>query len=245
MTAQLMNFASSNASHVIAADDAPVAAGRPGMTLTGVDYRTDVSALQDLVATNPGLEFGLLYSATPEARRRYPELSWLVATANALAGRCAIHVCGRLARALLIAGELEELVAPAARVQVNGDVTPEELPLLARRVQTLITQFNPRVHDLSQEGGVSNHQLLVDASGGRGISPSAWHRPNTGKVVGFAGGLGPHNLEAEASRLAMVARTGWWLDMEESLRTDDWFDVGRCRGVLAAWSALPYSSTAP
>lgn len=245
MTAPLMNLASSNASRVIAGGEAPVAAGRPGMTLTGADYRTDVGALVDLLRAYPGLEIGLLYSATPEARRRYPDRGWLAETANALAGRCAIHVCGRIARAQLIAGELEDLVAPAARVQVNGDVTPEELPLLAQRVRMLITQFNPRVHDLSRERGVNNHQLLVDASGGRGISPSAWHRPNTGKVVGFAGGLGPHNLEAEASRLAMVAQTGWWLDMEESLRTDDWFDVARCREVLAAWSALPYASAAP
>jgi phosphoribosylanthranilate isomerase len=77
------------------------------------------------------------------------------------------------------------------------------------------------------------HGILVDASGGRGISPVEWVRPPTDKRVGFAGGLGPDNLEQELPRILDVSRFGDWIDMETGLRDDDdWFDVERARAVL-------------
>ncbi|OJW42414.1 MAG: hypothetical protein BGO50_01395 [Rhodanobacter sp. 67-28] len=209
-----------------------------GITLTGADERTDVAVLLELLAAHPTLEIGLLYSATPENRNRYPSLDWLHATARALAGRCAIHVCGLLARAQLKAGELNDLVRHANRVQVNGDVGRDELPALASRVHALITQYNSRITDLSLATGSGHHQLLVDASGGRGIGPNQWRRPDTPKRVGFAGGLGPHNLVEQIERILPVAEGDWWIDMEESLRCEDWFDLSRARAVLASWERI-------
>lgn len=209
----------------------------PGITLTGADEHTDVDALVRLLGEYPELEIGLLYSASPDGRQRYPTLPWLIETANRLSGRCAIHLCGQLARAQLLAGVLTELVTPATRVQVNGEVAHEQLWRLATRVPVLITQYNDRITDLSQPGGPSGHQLLVDASGGRGRGPASWRRPDTLKNVGFAGGLGADNLIAELARIREVALAGWWIDMEESLRTDDRFDLARCRAVLSAWRA--------
>ncbi|MEY2161397.1 hypothetical protein [Rhodanobacter sp. FW106-PBR-LB-2-11] len=209
-----------------------------GITLTGADERTDVAALLELLAAHPTLEIGLLYSATPEHRNRYPSLGWLHATARALAGRCAIHVCGMLARAQLKSGELQDLVRHARRVQVNGDVGRDELPILSSRVHALITQYNPRSTDLSLAPESGHHQLLVDASGGRGIGPKHWRRPETPKRVGFAGGLGPHNLAEQMDRILLVAEGDWWIDMEESLRSDDWFDISRARAVLASWEGI-------
>jgi len=209
-----------------------------GITLTGADERTDVAALLTLLAAHPTLEIGLLYSATPEGRSRYPSLDWITTAARQLAGRCAIHVCGLLARAQLQAGELHDVVRHARRVQVNGDVSREQLPLLAAQVHQLITQYNHRITDLSHTGAAGNHHLLVDASGGRGLGPSQWHRPATCKSVGFAGGLGPNNLAAELERILPVAQGNWWIDMEESLRTDDWFDLSRCRKVLTVWETM-------
>ncbi|MBQ4855673.1 hypothetical protein IMW82_13425 [Rhodanobacter sp. B2A1Ga4] len=206
-----------------------------GITLTGADERTDIAALLQLLADHPTLEIGLLYSATPEGRPRYPSLDWIHTAARQLAGRCAIHVCGLLARAQLQAGELHALVRHARRVQVNGDVSREQLPLLAAQVHQLITQYSPRVTDLSLTGTAGNHQLLVDASGGRGVGPSQWRRPATTKAVGFAGGLGPDNLASELERILPIARGDSWIDMEQALRTDDWFDLSRCRRVLAVW----------
>lgn len=88
--------------------------------------------------------------------------------------------------------------------------------------------------------GPGEHQLLVDASGGRGVSPAEWTRPNTTRAVGFAGGLGPDNLAGELPRIAAVARGPWWVDMETKLRTDDWFDIAlaeRCSDAFEQFLA--------
>ncbi len=206
------------------------------LTLTGADERTDIADLVSLVHEYPLVEIGLLLTASPEGRNRYPSLDWLKIATDALSGRCAIHVCGGTARSKLHAGELGSLTHHAPRVQVNGVIAPAELPALAGQVGTLITQHCPSNAGLV-DARVNNHVLLVDASGGRGISPDAWTRPSTSKDVGFAGGLGLENLRDELCRLAMVAEGEWWIDMEGQLRKDDWFDITEARSVAHAFSS--------
>ena len=46
-----------------------------------------------------------------------------------------------------------------------------------------------------------NHSILVDGSGGRGISPDSWPLIETDKPVGFAGGLGLGRTGAGIARL--------------------------------------------
>lgn len=203
------------------------------ITFTGADENTDLTALSWMIAANPSVEIGLLYSATPEGRNRYPSTEWLEKAASVLHGRCAIHVCGKIARAQLREGVLKPIVMHAARVQVNGTVAPEELAALAARVPVVVTQHTESNASLASVA-VKNHQLLVDGSGGRGIAPQHWVRPETPKLVGFAGGLGPSNIATEIHRIEDAACGPWWIDMESSLRNqDDWFDIERCRAVLA------------
>ena len=91
-----------------------------------------------------------------------------------------------------------------------------------------------------------NHALLVDGSGGRGVSPESWARPETYKQVGFAGEMGPENLALELPRIALVAASESWVDMEGKLRPADWFDIGVARecvslhsGFVAAMTSVP------
>jgi len=215
------------------------------VTLTGADERTDIEALVRLATDYPALEVGLLYTATPEGRNRYPSLPWLDGASQALSGRFALHVCGHAARAELLNGcaELLRVISRSRRVQVNGDVGHAELPLLAARVPELITQFQAARTDL-REDSVANHSLLVDASGGRGISPAQWERPSTSKDVGYAGGLGPDNIRDQLPRIAAVAEGRYWIDMEGQLRTNDWFDLDKCQAVLSAiYGAVPASTS--
>lgn len=206
------------------------------ITLTGADERTSIDALVSLALDCSVVEIGLLFTASPEGRNRYPSLDWLKDAAQALSGRCAIHVCGGAARAMLKAGELAPVTLHAPRVQVNGVIPPADLPSLADRVDTLITQHCPSNSGLVH-APVDNHVLLVDGSGGRGISPEAWERPSTNKDVGFAGGLGPGNLCDELCRIGVVASGEWWVDMEGKLRKDDWFDVAAARSAAELFSA--------
>lgn len=203
------------------------------ITLTGADERTSIDALIELVNRFPTVEIGLLYTTTPENRPRYPSRDWLAKVAAALSGRVAIHVCGGLARLELADGHLADLTRHAPRIQVNGRLTAFMAEALARRVGTLLTQHTPENAHLL-EVAASNHAILVDASGGRGISPGVWAAPATDKAVGFAGGLGPENLQDEYRRLEPIARPGAWSDMESKLRTEDWFDISlatRCAEI--------------
>lgn len=194
------------------------------ITLTGADERTDLDGLRELITRSPMVEIGLLYTTTPEGRNRYPSRQWLQSAAKALSGRVAIHVCGRGARKELSEGTLAFLTHHAPRVQVNGHLEIEEAEHLATRVGTLLTQHNARNSHLL-DVRASNHAVLIDASGGQGISPETWSPPETAKTVGFAGGLGLDNLAHELEQIALVARPGHWVDMEGKLRQNDWFDL--------------------
>lgn len=194
------------------------------ITLTGADERTQIEDLAYLLDNFPEVEIGLLYTATPEGRQRYPSRNWLATAVSALSGRVALHICGRGARRELLGGFLSDLTRHAPRVQVNGRLEVAEVEVLARLVGTLITQHNAANASLTQAVAL-NHALLVDSSGGRGVSPDAWLAPETDKVVGFAGGLGPDNIQVEYPRIERVAKPGAWLDMEGKLRVNDWFNL--------------------
>lgn len=198
------------------------------ITLTGADERTDVQDLVRLAHDYPEVEIGLLYTATPEGRPRYPSRHWILHAATALSGRVAIHVCGRGARHELSEGGMADLIFHAPRIQVNGRIEAAEAEWLSSLVGTLITQHNESNTQLL-DVRAPNHVLLMDASGGRGVSPEAWTPPDTPKLIGFAGGMGPDNLAVEYPRISQVARPGSWSDMEGKLRENDWFSLRLAR----------------
>lgn len=206
----------------------------PAITLTGADERTDVASLSALV-NRPGVEIGLLFSASNTANR-YPSVQWLQAAVLCLRARCSVHICGKAARAQAAEGA-HPWIQDAGRVQLNGHVGFFELMWWCDRYPTVVTQyaFTPPL-----DVPVMGNQILMDASGGRGVSPAEWWRPETKLKVGFAGGLGPDNLLTELPRIAAVARGEWWVDMESKLRRDDWFDAeiaGRCVDLRDKWAA--------
>lgn len=93
---------------------------------------------------------------------------------------------------------------------------------------------------------VANYALLIDGSGGRGISPSSLGMLDTPKAVGRAGGLGPDNLADELQSYSLSARSGAWVDMEGKLRkivdSLDWFDIEaaqRCAEIHHRMHAQP------
>jgi phosphoribosylanthranilate isomerase len=205
----------------------------PLITVTGADERTDLTALATLTASED-CEVGILYSANPEGRNRYPRKEWIIEAAKVLP-RTSIHICGRTARAELSSGRLDELLERALRIQVNGDWSFWDMSALCKRyrLHSVINQIRGHevFQDLSSED--FNHQLLVDSSGGRGVSPDKWVRLDTNLVVGYAGGLGPDNLRAELPKIVAVATAGrWWVDMESSLRVEDWFSLERASEAI-------------
>lgn len=209
------------------------APGSPFLTVTGADERTDIAALSKLDA-----EIGLLYSATPEGRNRYPSRQWILSAAQHLP-RCALHICGKLARVELIEGRLDDILPYVQRIQVNGIVHPEVISSLCKiyGLHVFITQHTPTNKALLNVTD-KNHVILIDGSGGRGILPTGWPLIDTPKHVGFAGGLGPDNLQDELSAITKVSKRGWWVDMESKLRVDDWFSLELAGEVIAQFSSV-------
>lgn len=86
---------------------------------------------------------------------------------------------------------------------------------------------------------------LFDVSGGSGLTPAKWPEPEYVEEVdpetgseqflyhGYAGGLGPDNVEHELRRIAQAAgNTRIWIDMENNVRTDGKLDMAKVRRVL-------------
>lgn len=195
------------------------------ITVTGLDEKTDISkikAAKDRFGSM--VEFGFLYTVTPEGRNRYPRREWISESIKEIDGQCAVHICGGAARQQLIDGKLGDLTSLADRIQVNGTLSLDEVVACANESKMLITQHNRLNKGLLDVEGI-RHAVLVDASGGNGILPDKWRRPETKKPVGFAGGLGPHNLAMQLQLIREVAVGDWWVDMEGRLRIDDWFDA--------------------
>jgi len=66
----------------------------------------------------------------------------------------------------------------------------------------------------------TNFSVLHDASMGTGVAIGAVDAPTPGVKCGYAGGLGPSNIEAQLLKIAAVTgETAVWVDMESSLRT--------------------------
>lgn len=211
----------------------------PLITVTGADERTSIPELRRLVDLSPGdVEIGLLWTKTPEGRNRYPSEAWIADAVQGLTPHVAVHICGGKARL-----ERPEFLAQAGRVQVNGTVTQVDLVSYCAQYAHVITQWRVGMSPyLLAHYPPTNHQLLVDASGGEGKSPEGWQRPQAWspeyqktitaamKPVGYAGGLGPHNLPEELPKIDQANVGGptryFWVDMEGRLRTpDDWFSI--------------------
>lgn len=211
-----------------------------GITFTGVDNRTDIRCLP------AGAEYAFLYSKRTGGENRYPcrsaianKLSLLRSTATAL------HVCGRGAKEQLLQYRIADMTHLVQRIQVNGEVTPHELMDICDLYSghEIITQHVPHREELLMVDR-PNHSIVVDGSGGRGITPETWLRPDTNKRVGFAGGIGPDNILQQLQKITQVARDDDWIDMETKLRNaDDWFDTTIAYNTrnLAFGSACVYS----
>lgn len=228
-------------------------------TLTGVDERTDLQKVADLSTRFPIAEWGFLYSPKRQGQPgRYPSTATLRRAFRELPShvRVAMHVCGQGVHDLLadepVVTELMSLVkARGGRIQLNFNQQREPIDLDALRTLlakhptlTVITQQNSANETVWKDlGRATNHVVLFDSSGGRGILADAWPDLIDGVRCGYAGGLGPDNLITQLRNIAVATRGhSTWVDMEGSLRVPDstgaeWLELARCEACLEIASA--------
>lgn len=217
------------------------------ITLTGIDESTRPRELFSLLHADPRVELAILYSETRAGSARYPFPDWIdvtVSKVNALfPNRLALHICGRTVKRLIdgtVPSDLPSLWK-FGRIQLNGKFSEEESVQLWKFIGEglafpVITQYdgNEQLHELIRR---PRHQVLFDASGGRGIARKDWPTHLGDWICGYAGGLGPDNLREELPRIAAAAGgREYWIDMESSLR--DEADRFCSRGARLALEAI-------
>lgn len=247
------------------------------ITFTGWDRHTDVVELGEFCGDHEQefIEIAVLYSdsRSKDDADRYPQLETAVEilrTAKASGQRAAVHLCGQAARAFLedpSESNAAPIIALANRIQVN---VPEDFwapgpekyrPALAAArhgwqrpviVQTRDVWRWPDVSHLEHpvRGAARMVPFLFDRSAGTGERSLAWPAPVSGRLVGYAGGIGPDNAAELCSWLAETAGARWWLDMESRIRepfpvqqslrlnhdppAPTFLSITKCRAVMSA-----------
>lgn len=217
------------------------------LTLTGIDDRAAIPALNRLFAAHPFLELGLLYSEGRAGTERYPSRETLAVLLDDLHAPLALHVCGKAVFAVLDEAEgdpVRGLIQDPriGRVQINADLA--EYAGATERLDAVLTRIGKRVILQDNEANAAvlpeldarNVEILFDRSGGRGRRPDTWPRPHNGRACGYAGGLRPEDIDQDLVAIERAAHgREVWIDLESGLRDlDGAFSLERAETVCAA-----------
>ena len=228
------------------------------VTITGADDDVPVEALAELSAEFPFVEWGILASSSREGTPRFPSKAWmvrlLVRSLEEPSGmRLSLHLCGQRARSMRAgspAKALEGLPSGAhpiyQRIQLNGfdprsdDVADLSASGLWLPVGSEFILQARSVADLEPAAEIARRitstrcSVLFDPSGGTGQGPDRWPAPPARTHFGWAGGIGPGNVETVLASVLARPKSPLrrWIDMESGVRRDDKFDLGLVREVL-------------
>ena len=221
------------------------------VTMTGADDSVDLQQLVDLSLEFPFVEWGVLLSKSQQGNARFPSEKWIEAFAEVAvlhSLKVAAHICGAWTRQLLKGElnweELPNILGVAERIQINthAENLVSTMKMTSNMLELKYKEF------IFQWDGVNNHlafypaacglevSVLYDRSGGAGLLPVEWPRPPERFICGYAGGLGPENIVEQLTKIEIVCRKPFWIDMERWVRSEDGqaLDLGRVRRVLNA-----------
>lgn len=231
------------------------------VTITGADESVSPADLARLTDAYPFVEWGILVSKSSTGIPRYPHAEWIddlcrTVRSDNSALPLALHVCGQWVRKLLVG---ENVIAPELlmhqfpRVQLNFHA--ENVACYDDAFFRVLTEFpfQPRQFIFQLDGKLGNRHFdmvrkrnensipevdavpLFDISGGAGRTPKQWPDPVVGVPMGYAGGLGPANIEAQLLNIAEKACGHVvWVDMETHVRSEDdrQLDLTKVEAVL-------------
>lgn len=238
------------------------------VTITGADNSTTPESLALLTEKYPFVEWGILVSSSyrDAGGSRFPSHDWIRRLQRITAGMeisLSLHVCGHWVRELLMGNSYipEFMLSGFQRIQLNfhAERTPCDPRLCYNALLSLgAPQFifqidgatgNAHLESVTAEydgdGRAIDAVPLFDISGGAGILPTEWPKPQYMNndvdhcYHGYAGGLGPENLAAQLPLIGEAAgNTRIWIDMETRVRSadDKKFDlakVSRCLDIAS------------
>lgn len=218
------------------------------VTITGADDSISPVALLGLSGDYPFVEWGILFSMNWQGTPRYPSERWIQELLETAPPKVSAHLCGRWVREVVLEGkftwaEYFPSVAPRChRVQLNfhGEFhrAHATFPTLLDRLTTIqfILQCDGVNDATAKHLSLARRAVpLFDTSGGGGLSPQEWPAAWPDVYCGYAGGLGPDNLERELERIAVAAGDATvWIDMERKVRSvnDRQFDLDKVADIL-------------
>lgn len=216
------------------------------VTFSGPDVQTPIDELVALQTRYPVMEVGVLWSLTSAGKPRYVDRDW-VETASEAGLRFSLHLCGKVARDLVVNGVAPEIPGRPDRLQVNCNGMSSglnwwrlvEIPLVIQ-VCDHMGAFWTGLSAVDGRGPPTCP--LFDKSGGKGIRETEWPRPLPIPIpmCGYAGGIGPDNVVETVDALCKFGRM-FWIDMEGRIRTpDDRFDLEAVRSVLEKVDGVAY-----
>lgn len=210
------------------------------VTISGIDESVSFVELRNLWEQYPFVEWGILYSAKSAGKKmRYPGFETVRLFSNMLQTCSSLHLCGDFAIAVSTYRDLDLFrgltsVLPTQRVQVNGWMPGDLIPTTYGK-KTILQVGECTTEVLEELEQFAEYQLryegklphvLLDPSGGRGQPTERWTSRETLQrldqctgLVGFAGGIGPHNVGDVLERLLSVMDDKpFWIDMETHVR---------------------------
>ena len=209
------------------------------VTFTGLDAETQAADMVALSRDFP-IEWGILLHPAREGAGRYPPLAHIQSVLT-LDLQFSAHLCGAYAREVSRGGRLPAVIVSLLdrfrRIQVNT----AERGLVPEAIARFAARFGARAilqcRGFERFPDDDHVDWLFDRSGGRGVLPERWPVPGpSAKFVGYSGGLGPSTVEnaLAAIKLQHPGSVPFWIDMEGGVRTDDAFDISKCRSVCEA-----------
>lgn len=209
------------------------------VTITGADDNTDINEILDISEKYPFVEWGILFSKSKVGTPRYPSPHWLInflflKTLNVKFNFSA-HICGDYCKEICESGNGlffdQFFVQKFDRFQINYHDNPWNVDIL-NNIRKLCVNYklNHWQIILPVEKFIDvEFTQLYDCSWGKGISPSEWIQ-NPGIECGYAGGIGPDNIEEVLSKIDFAFPC--WIDMESNVRTNDKLDLNKVAIVL-------------
>lgn len=228
------------------------------VTFTGADDSVRGVELREFVKRchMPSfIEWGLLVGEGNGGRTRFPSAERLEEFIFDLGGAgsfLSMHVCGKWV-AQICEGDWGGLVQKFGmktlsqfdRVQLNFHGIPHlvntssflaGLKRMDRYFDVILQMdgLNDDLLSLCHREGI-NVFPLFDLSHGAGVLPASWPAAHPKSYTGYAGGLGPDNIDEQLPLIAAAAgEREFWIDMETRVRTfdDTQFSLPECRRVM-------------
>jgi len=231
------------------------------VTITGADDSVRPVDLVEISVEFPFVEWGILVSGKRYCEPRFPSMPWLWELArfrDAARVQRSMHLCGSYMRGLLVGEDKLDAAAHALlefcrRVQLNfhGESQVWRAGDMAGLLNSdpwwtkfVICQFDGhdgrRILEALRDEGLYAVFPLFDVSHGAGVLPEKWPEAiyldyrDHHSLHGYAGGLGPDNLDREIPRILEAAKNApVWIDMETRVRSPDGhFDIETVKRCL-------------